>query len=112
MNRTIRRTARKEAMMNTLHHINDAISKVRMSDPDGKATFHKLLAQKDYIAEQIAEASYTVYSMKNDHMELERIFAHMDEGGCANWVKWDIEQLAASRRRWSIATSKQIWLGD
>lgn len=110
MTRTNRRIARKEAMMNTLERVNTAISKVRFSDPDGKATFHKLMGQKDYIAEQIAEASYTEYSMKSDHRELKRIFAHMDEGGCADWVKWDIEQLAASRRRWSIATSKQIWL--
>lgn len=110
MTRTNRRIARKEAMMNTLERVNTAISKVRFSDPNGKATFHKLMGQKDYIAEQIAEASYTEYSMKRDHRELKRIFAHMDEGGCADWVKWDIEQLAASRRRWSIATSKQIWL--
>lgn len=111
MNRINRRTARKEAMMNTLERVNTAISKVRFSDPDGKDTFHKLMDKKDYIAQQIAEASYTEYSMKSDHRELKRIFAHMDEGGCADWVKWDIEQLAASRRRWSIATSKQIWLG-
>lgn len=110
MNRNTRRIARKEAMMNTINRISDAISKVNFSDPDGKATFHKLLDKKDYIAQQIAEASYTEYSMKSDHRELKRIFAHMDEGGCADWVKWDIEQLAASRRRWSIATSKQIWL--
>lgn len=111
MNRINRRIARKEAMMNTIERLNTAISKVNFSDPDGKATFHKLLDKKDYIAEQIAEASYTEYSMKSDHKEVERIFAHMDEGGCADLVKWDIEQLAASRRRWSIATSKQIWLG-
>ena len=111
MNRINRRIARKEAMMNTIERLNTAISKINFSDPDGKATFHKLLDKKDYIAEQIAEASYTEYSMKSDHREVERIFAHMDEGGCADWVKWDIEQLAASRRRWSIATSKQIWLG-
>lgn len=111
MTRTNRRIARKEAMMNTIERINTAIGKVRMSDPDGKDTFHKLLDRKDYIAQQIAEASYTEYSMKSNHRELERIFAHMDEGGCSEWVKWDIEQLAASRRRWSIATSKQIWLG-
>ena len=110
MNRTARRIARKEAMMNTITRLSDAINKVNFSDPDGKATFHKLLDKKDYIAQQIAEASYTEYSMKSDHRELKRIFAHMDEGGCADWVKWDIEQLAASRRRWSIATSKQIWL--
>lgn len=111
MNRINRRIARKEAMMNTITRISDAISKVNFSDPDGKDTFHKLLDKKEYIAQQIAEASYTEYSMKSDHRELKRIFAHMDEGGCADWVKWDIEQLAASRRRWSIATSKQIWLG-
>lgn len=110
MNRINRRIARKEAMMNTIGRLNTAISKVNFSDPDGKATFHKLVEKKDYIAEQIAEANYTEYSMKSDHRELKRIFAHMDEGGCADWVKWDIEQLAASRRRWSIATSKQIWL--
>lgn len=110
MNRINRRIARKEAMMNTITRISDAISKINFSDPNGKATFHKLLDRKDYIAQQIAEASYTEYSMKSDHREVERIFAHMDEGGCSEWVKWDIEQLAASRRRWSIATSKQIWL--
>ena len=111
MNRINRRIARKEAMMNTITRISDAMSKVNFSNPDGKATFHKLMDRKDYIAQQIAEASYTEYSMKSDHREVERIFAHMDEGGCSEWVKWDIEQLAASRRRWSIATSKQIWLG-
>lgn len=111
MNRTNRRIARKECLTNTIIRINNAMSKVNFSDPNGKATFHKLMDQKDYIAQQIAEASYTQYSMKNDHRELERIFAHMDEGGCSEWVKWDIEQLAASRRRWAIATSKQIWLG-
>ena len=110
MNRINRRTARKEAMMNTITRISDAISKINFSDPDGKATFHKLSAKKDYIAKQIAEASYTQYSMKSDHIEVQRILDHMDEGGCAEWVKWDIKQLAASRRRWSIATSKQIWL--
>lgn len=110
MNRINRRIARKEAMMNTITRISDAMGKVNFSDPNGKATFHKLMDRKDYIAQQIAEASYTEYSMKSDHREVERIFAHMDEGGCSDWVKWDIEQLAASRRRWSIATSKQIWL--
>ena len=69
------------------------------------------MGQKDYIAQQIAEASYTEYSMKSDHNEVNRIFADMDEGGCSEWVKWEVERLAASRRRWSIATSKQIWLG-
>lgn len=110
MNRTIRRTARKEAMMNTIERINTAISKVRFSDPDGKDTFHKLLDKKGYIAQQIAEASYTEYSMKSNYNEVKRILVHMDEGGCSKWVKWDVEQLAASRRRWAIATSKQIWL--
>ena len=110
MNRINRRIARKEAMMNTITRISDAISKINFSDPNGKATFHKLLDRKDYIAQQIAEASYTEYSMKSDHMELERIFADMDECGCSKWVKWEVERLAASRRRWSIATSKQIWL--
>lgn len=111
MNRTIRRIARKEAMVNTILRINTAISKVDFSDPNDKDTFHKLLDKKEYIAKQIAEASYTQNSMKYDHNEVKRIFSHMDEGGCAEWVKWDIEQLAASRRRWSIATNKQIWLG-
>lgn len=110
MNRTIRRTARKEAMMNTIERINTAINRVKFSDPDGKATFHKLLDKKDYIAQQIAEASYTEYSMKANYNEVKRILSHMDEGGCSKWVKWDVEQLAASRRRWAIATSKQIWL--
>lgn len=111
MNRENRRAIRKDAMMNTLNHIDNAMSKVRMSDPNGKATFHKLWNQKDYIAQQIAEANYTEHWMKYDHMEVERILAHMDEGGCAEWVKLDIKQLAASRQRWAIATSKQIWLG-
>jgi hypothetical protein len=110
MNRINRRIARKEAMMNTIFHINDAMNRVKFSDPDGEATFHKLLDQKDYIARQIAKANYTESSMKSDHMELERIFADMDECGCSKWVKWEVERLAASRRRWSIATSKQIWL--
>lgn len=110
MNRINRRIARKEAMMNTITRISDAMGKVNFSDPNGEATFYKLMDRKDYIAQQIAEASYTEYSMKSDYREVERIFAHMDEGGCSDWVKWDIEQLAASRRRWSIATSKQIWL--
>ena len=111
MNRINRRIARKEAMMNTIERLNTAISKINFSDPDGKATFHKLLDKKDYIAQQIAEASYTEYSMKANYNEVKRILDHMDEGGCAEWVKWDIKQLAASRRRWAIATSKQIWLG-
>ena len=110
MTRTNRRAIRKEAMMNTITRISDAISKVNFSDPNGKATFHKLLDKKDYIAQQIAEASYTEYSMKSDYRELKRIFAHMDEDGCSDCVKWEVEWLAASRRRWSIATSKQIWL--
>lgn len=111
MTRTNRRAIRKDAMMNTIERINTAISKVRMSDPNGKDTFHKLLDRKDYIAQQIAEANYTEYSMKSNQIEVQRILDHMDEGGCAEWVKWDIKQLAASRRRWAIATSKQIWLG-
>ena len=110
MNRINRRAIRKEAMMNTILHINDAMNRVNFSKPDGKATFHKLLDQKDYIARQIAKANYTEHSMKSDHMELKRIFADMDECGCSKWVKWEVERLAASRRRWSIATSKQIWL--
>lgn len=111
MTRTNRRAIRKEAMQNTIIRINNAMGKVNFSDPNGKATFHKLMGQKDYIAEQIAEASYTQYSMKSDHKEVESIFADMDEGGCSDWVKWEVERLAASRRRWSIRASKQIWLG-
>lgn len=111
MNRTNRRIVRKEAMMNTIERVNTAISKVRFSEPDGKDTFHKLLDKKDYLAQQIAEASYTMYSMKSDHKEVEYIFSNMDVCHCPEWVKYDIEQLAASRRRWSIRASKQIWLG-
>ena len=111
MNRITRRNMRKEAMMNTIGRINTAINDVKFSDPNGKATFHKLLDQKRYLAQQIAEASYTQYSMKSDHREVEYIFSTMDECRCPNWIKYDIEQLAASRRRWSIRASKQIWLG-
>ena len=111
MNRINRRIARKEAMMTTIEHINTAISDVNFSDPNGKATFHKLLHNKDYLAQQIAEATYTQYSMKSDYKELESIFSNMDEYHCPEWVKYDIERLAASRRRWSIRASKQIWLG-
>lgn len=111
MNRINRRIARKEAMQTTIGHINTAMTEVNFSDPDGKATFSKLLRQKDYLAQQIAEASYTMYSMKSDHNEVEYIFSNMDVYHCPEWVKWDIEQLAASRRRWSIRASKQIWLG-
>ena len=110
MNRINRRAIRKEAMMNTVLRINDAMGKVNFSDPNGKATFHKLLDQKDYLARQIANANYTEHAMKSDHMEVQRIFADMDEGGCSDWVKWEVERLAASRRRWSIRASKQIWL--
>lgn len=111
MNRTNRRIARKEAMMNTIARIDTAISKVKLSDPDGKAIFHKLRDKKEYLAQQIAEASYTMYSMKSDHKEVEYIFSNMDVCHCPEWIKYDIEQLAASRRRWSIRASKQIWLG-
>lgn len=111
MTRTNRRAIRKEAMQNTIIRINNAMGKVNFSDPNGKATFHKLMSQKDYIAQQVAEASYTEYSMKSDYKEVERIFADMDEGGCSDWVKWEVERLAANRRRWSIRASKQIWLG-
>lgn len=111
MTRTNRRAIRKDAMQKTIIRINNAMGKVNFSDPNGKDTFHKLLDKKDYIAQQIAEASYTEYSMKANYNEVKRILDHMDEGGCAEWVKWDIKQLAASRRRWAIATSKQIWLG-
>lgn len=111
MNRINRRIARKEAMMNTIERINTAMRKVNCSDPNGKATFGKLFRQKDYLAQQIAEASYTMYSMKSDLKEVEYIFSNMDEYHCPNWIKYDIEQLAASRRRWSIRASKQIWLG-
>lgn len=110
MNRINRRIARKEAMMNTITRISDAMGKVNFSDPNGKATFHKLLDQKDYLARQIANANYTEHAMRSDHMEVQRIFADMDECGCSDWVKWEVERLAASRRRWSIAMSKQIWL--
>ena len=111
MNRINRRIARKEAMMTTIEHINTAMHKVNFSDPDGKATFHKLFEQKEYIAQQIAEASYTMYSMKSDQREVQSIISDVDVFHCPEWVKYDIEQLAASRRRWSIRASKQIWLG-
>ena len=111
MNRINRRIARKEAMMNTIERINTAMHKVDFSDPNGKATFGKLFHDKDYIAQQIAEASYTQYSMKSDQNEVQSIISDMDVYHCPNWIKYDIEQLAASRRRWSIRASKQIWLG-
>ena len=111
MDRITRRNMRKEAMQATIGRINTAMSDVNFSDPNGKATFHNLLDQKQYLAQQIAEASYTQYSMKSDLKEVEYIFSNMDECRCPNWIKYDIEQLAASRRRWSIRASKQIWLG-
>lgn len=111
MNRINRRIARKEAMKDTIGRINTAMRKVDFSDPNGKATFNKLFQQKEYLAQQIAEATYTQHSMKSDHREVEYIFSTMDECHCPNWIKYDIEQLAASRRRWSIRASKQIWLG-
>lgn len=111
MNRINRRIARKEAMKDTIGRINTAMRKVDFSDPNGKATFGKLFQQKEYLAQQIAEASYTMYSMKSDHKEVESIFSNMDECHCPEWVKYDIERLAASRRRWSIRASKQVWLG-
>ena len=102
MNRINRRIARKEAMMTTIEHINTAMHKVDFSDPNGKATFSKLFRDKDYIAQQIAEASYTQYSMKSDLKEVEYIFSNMDVCHCPEWIKSDIEQLAASRHRGSI----------
>lgn len=111
MNRINRRIARKEAMMNTIERINTAMRRVNCSDPNGKAAFSKLFREKDYLAQQIAEASYTQYSMKSDQREVQSIISNVDVYGCSEWVKWDIEQLAASRRRWSIRASKQIWLG-
>lgn len=111
MNRINRRIARKEAMMNTIERISTAMHKVDFSDPNGKAAFSKLFREKDYLAQQIAEASYTQYSMKSDQNEVQSIISDMDVYGCPEWVKYDIEQLAASRRRWSIRASKQIWLG-
>ena len=97
--------------MNTIERINTAMHKVDFSNPNGKATFSKLFRDKDYLAQQIAEANYTMYSMKSDYKEVEYIFSNMDVYHCPKWVKYDIEQLAASRRRWSIRASKQIWLG-
>lgn len=111
MNRINRRIARKEAMQATIERINTAMTKVNFADPDGKATFSKLFRQKDYLAQQIAEVSYTQYSMKADRREVQSIISDVDVYGCPEWVKHDIEQLAASRRRWSIRASKQIWLG-
>lgn len=111
MNRINRRIARKEAMMNTIERINTAMHKVDFSDPNGKAAFSKLFREKDYLAQQIAEASYTQYSMKSDQNEVQSIISNMDVYHCPEWVKWDIKQLAASRRRWSIRASKQVWLG-
>ena len=111
MNRINRRNMRKEAMQATIGRINTAMTQVNFSDPDGKATFHELLRKKDYLAQQIAEASYTMYSMKADQREVQSIISDVDVFHCPEWVKWDIEQLAASRRRWSIRASKQIWLG-
>lgn len=111
MNRINRRTARKEAMMNTLVRLTTAIRQVRISDPDGKATFKKLSAQKEYLARQIAEASYTQHTMKGNQAEVERILTSVRESNCSEWVEWDIKRLAASRRRWAIATAKEIWLG-
>lgn len=111
MNRINRRIARKEAMQTTIGRINTAMTEVNFSDPDGKATFSKLFRQKDYLAQQIAEASYTMYSMKSDQREVQSIISDVDVFHCPEWVKYDIEQLAASRRRWSIRASKQIWLG-
>lgn len=111
MNRINRRNMRKEAMMNTIGRINIAINNVKFSGPNDKATFHKLLDQKRYLAQQIAEASYTQYSMKADQREVQSIISDVDVFHCPEWIKYDIEQLAASRRRWSIRASKQIWLG-
>lgn len=111
MNRINRRIARKEAMMNTIERINTAMRKVNCSDPNGKAAFSKLFREKDYLAQQIAEANYTMYSMKSDQREVQSIISDVDVFHCPEWVKYDIEQLAASRRRWSIRASKQIWLG-
>ena len=79
MNRVDRRKMRKEAMKDTISRINTAMRNVDFSDPDGKATFHKLLHNKDYLAQQIAEATYTQYSMKSDYKELKSIFSNMDE---------------------------------
>lgn len=111
MNRVNRRSMRREAMMTTIERINTAMHKVDFSDPNGKATFSKLFQDKDYIAQQIAEANYTMYSMKADQREVQSIISDVDVFHCPEWVKYDIEQLAASRRRWSIRASKQIWLG-
>lgn len=110
MDRTNRRIMRKEAMQATIGRINIAISDVNFSDPNGEATFHELLRKRDYLAQQIAEASYTMYSMKADQREVQSIISDVDVFHCPEWVKYDIEQLAASRRRWSIRASKQIWL--
>lgn len=111
MNRINRRTARKEAMMNTIMRINTAIHRVKFSDPDGKATFNKLCTQKEYIAQQIAEASYTENSMKANQIEVQRILDNVRASNCSKWVEWDIKQLASSRRRWAIMSTKEIWLG-
>ena len=46
MNRTIRRSMRKEAMQNTLERINTAMRKIDFTDPNSKATFSNSFATR------------------------------------------------------------------
>lgn len=112
MNRTIRRNRRLTAMEKTIVRMNKKIKDLRYSDPKRE----QLNAQREYIAQQIADASYTIYWAKFDHAFAkslqQRVEVLTNAYGHHLYLAQDIQRLADSNRRLNMQNTRNIWLAD
>lgn len=112
MNRINRRSARLNAMQKTIVRLNSATKELGYSDPKRK----EMNAQREYLAQQIAEASYTIYwaryySLLTNSIQ-DKVKKLTDAYGYSMYLAEDIERLSKNCRGWCIANSRNIWLAD
>lgn len=112
MNRIDRRTTRLNAMQNTIVRLNNATKELGYLDPKRK----EMDAQRKYLAQQIAEASYTIYwaryySLLTNSIQ-DKVKKLTDAYGYSLYLAEDVERLSRNCRGWCIANTRNIWLAD
>lgn len=112
MNRTIRRNRRLTAMEKTIVRMNNKVKDLMYSDPRRD----QLNAQREYLAQQIADATYTIYWAKFDYTFAkslqQRVEVLTKAYGHHLYLAQDIKQLADSNRRLNMQNTRNIWLAD
>lgn len=112
MNRINRRQSRLLAMQKTIVRLNRETKTLGYFDPKRKL----MDAQREYLAQQIADASYTIYWAQFDYTFAkslqQRVEVLTNAYGHHLYLAQDIKRLADSNRRLNMQNTRNIWLAD